>query len=164
MGFKYDVVAVGGTFDFFHKGHIQLLSKCFEIGKTVIIGITSDNLAKGKNHQVLPLEERKKSLISFLKNNGFLNRARIIILEDSYGPTISSKNISAIVVSEETMIRAIEINKIRKGRNLSPLDILVISMIKDRDKRPFSSTKLRRNERNFIKFLESNQSYNFIKS
>ena len=43
---KYECVAMGGTFDILHIGHIELLKKSFEIGKFVIIGLSSDNLVK----------------------------------------------------------------------------------------------------------------------
>jgi len=45
---KYELVATGGTFDIIHKGHIELLKKSFEISSTVIIGLTSDELAEKK--------------------------------------------------------------------------------------------------------------------
>ena len=45
---KYDCVAMGGTFDILHTGHIELLKKSFEIGKFVIIGLSSDSLVKEK--------------------------------------------------------------------------------------------------------------------
>ena len=45
---KYDCVAMGGKFDILHTGHIELLKKSFEIGKFVIIGLSSDNLVKEK--------------------------------------------------------------------------------------------------------------------
>jgi pantetheine-phosphate adenylyltransferase len=53
---RFDLVATGGTFDEIHAGHLALLSKAFELGKTVIIGITSDEFAikrKGKHQPQL---------------------------------------------------------------------------------------------------------------
>ncbi|MCJ7760087.1 adenylyltransferase/cytidyltransferase family protein, partial [Candidatus Bathyarchaeota archaeon] len=38
MGRRLSKVAVGGTFDKLHRGHIKLLLKTFKIGDTVIIG------------------------------------------------------------------------------------------------------------------------------
>lgn len=148
-----DFVAVGGTFDHFHIGHIQLLLKCFEIGKHVVIGITSDSLIKGKNHVVEPIEKRKNMLISFIQLHGLTERAKIIELNDYYGPTIHDETISAIVVSEETLRRAIEINKIRIGKGFKPLKIFYIPLVKDVDLRSLSSTKLRRKEKFCEKFL-----------
>ncbi|MFY9868655.1 MAG: adenylyltransferase/cytidyltransferase family protein, partial [Candidatus Nitrosopolaris sp.] len=48
---KFNVVATGGTFDEIHIGHLALLSKAFELGKRVVIGVSSDEFAdrvKGK--------------------------------------------------------------------------------------------------------------------
>nr|AIF04876.1 hypothetical protein [uncultured marine thaumarchaeote KM3_177_A10] len=46
----FDLVAMGGTFDVIHSGHMALLKKSFSISSKVIIGLTSDQLAtkKGK--------------------------------------------------------------------------------------------------------------------
>ena len=47
----FDLVALGGTFDLIHKGHLELLEKAFSISSKSIIGLTSDKMAKriGKN-------------------------------------------------------------------------------------------------------------------
>ena len=39
---KYEIIALGGTFDIIHAGHIALLKRGFAISKKVIIGLTSD--------------------------------------------------------------------------------------------------------------------------
>jgi len=150
---KYDYVAVGGTFDLLHDGHKLLLKKCFEIGNHVIIGITSERLARRKSHKVSSLSERMKTLKEYLEKLNVKDQATIIILEDPYGPTIIDNKISAIVVSEETLPRALEINKIRRSHGLKSLDIIVVPLIKDDDMRPLSSAKLRRNEKYWKKFL-----------
>ncbi|MCS7097156.1 MAG: pantetheine-phosphate adenylyltransferase [Candidatus Methanomethylicia archaeon] len=150
------IVAVGGTFDNLHLGHIQLLSKSFEIGDITLIGITSDNFAKRKNHEIEPLKKRENNLKSFLYFYKLANNAKIIILNDPYGPTIDDNEIKifGIIVSEETLKRAIDINKVRKNKYLPPLKIFVIPLVKDVDLRPLSSTKLRRGERICEKFLQ----------
>ena len=48
---QFDLVAMGGTFDVIHNGHMALLNKSFSISSKVIIGLSSDQLAakRGKN-------------------------------------------------------------------------------------------------------------------
>ena len=45
---KYRKIAVGGTFDRFHEGHLKLLSKAFQLSELVLIGVTSDEFAQSK--------------------------------------------------------------------------------------------------------------------
>ena len=42
---SFDLVAMGGTFDVIHNGHMALLKKSFSISSKVIIGLSSDQLA-----------------------------------------------------------------------------------------------------------------------
>ena len=50
-GKQYNLVAMGGTFDIIHDGHLALLNNAFSISSKVIIGLTGDDFAKqmGKN-------------------------------------------------------------------------------------------------------------------
>ena len=45
---SFDLVAMGGTFDIIHDGHMVLLNKAFSISSKVIIGLSSDQLATKK--------------------------------------------------------------------------------------------------------------------
>jgi glycerol-3-phosphate cytidylyltransferase len=54
-------VYTGGTFDLFHKGHVNLLQQCREIagGGTVTVGLNTDEFAAAyKRRPVCTLEER----------------------------------------------------------------------------------------------------------
>ena len=64
---RYRVVATGGTFDLVHKGHRALLKRSFEVGDHVIIGITSDGLARrmGKN-RARKYFDRERELHTYL--------------------------------------------------------------------------------------------------
>jgi pantetheine-phosphate adenylyltransferase len=50
---QFTLVAMGGTFDIIHKGHITLLEKAFSISTNVIIGLTSDELAEKIGKKIL---------------------------------------------------------------------------------------------------------------
>ncbi|MEM3754694.1 MAG: phosphopantetheine adenylyltransferase [Candidatus Bathyarchaeia archaeon] len=145
---KFKLVAVAGTFDILHLGHKNLLNKAFEIGEKVIIGICSDSMVKKmkKPHPVNPYQVRKEKLLEFLKNFGYMDRARIIQINDPYGPAIVDKEMEAIVVSEETEYRAHEINKIREKNGLNLLEIVSIKMVKAENGGILSSSRIRMGE------------------
>ena len=149
---KYKKVAVGGTFDKFHYGHRELLSKAFEIGEFVEIGVTSDVFVSSKG-SIDPCNVRISNLNDFLsKDYGNFHISR---LDDSFGPTISDSSFDAIVVSEETEPTAIKINDIRISKGMEPLDIVVVSFVLAYDGNPISSTRIRSGE--------INQNGNFIR-
>jgi pantetheine-phosphate adenylyltransferase len=138
---RFRKVAVGGTFDGLHLGHKVLLNKAFELGDRVIIGLTGDAYAKGKS---MSYEKRKRNLEMFLRGKNY----EIVELSDAYGPAIIDAELDAIVVSEETKAKALEINDIRGKRGLKPLEIVVVPMVMAADGKPISSTRIRRGEIN----------------
>jgi pantetheine-phosphate adenylyltransferase len=143
MDKMFKTVAVGGTFDIFHKGHLTLLMKAFEIGSHVLIGLSSDDFVElRKPHKIASYKQRLEELKGFLKEHNLLKRSEITELKDAYGITLSDKSIDAIVVSEETEPRAREINTKRKSLGLNPLAIVVVKMVLSEDHYPISSTRI----------------------
>jgi len=145
---KFKTVAVGGTFDEFHKGHRALLMKAFELGEQILIGLSSDELAKklNKPHATASYKQRLEELEAFLHEHDFLKRTRIIRLNDIYGVTLSKGCVEALIVSKETEVTAVRINKKRKEIGLSPLQIVVIDMIPSENHVSISTTRIRRGE------------------
>jgi cytidyltransferase-like protein len=145
---KYNNVAVGGTFDEFHRGHKALLHKAFEIGEKVVIGLSSDEFASkmGKSHKTASYAERLKDLGVFLKKSGLAEKAEIVPLNDPYGLTISSKGLDALVVSKETELITDKINKIRVQAGLAPLKIVTVQMVLAENSSPISTTRIRKGE------------------
>ena len=145
---KFRKVAVGGTFDEFHRGHKVLLMKAFEIGEHVLIGLCSDEFVEkmGKPHATASYEERMKELKAFLETLGLSGKAEIVPLNDPYGSTLTDTCIEALVVSEETEKTAIKINQKRSEAQLPPLTIVTISMVPAENYEPISTTRIREGE------------------
>jgi len=150
LNLKLKIVAVGGTFDRLHRGHKKLILKAFEVGEKVIIGLTTEKMVKDKlfRNEILSFNERLKELKEFLEEKGLLSRCKILPLNDIYGPTITDKSIEGLVVSEETLRRALEINKIRVSKGMFPLIIFVIPLLLAENGKPISSRRIRSGEIN----------------
>jgi inosine/xanthosine triphosphatase len=137
-------VVLGGTFAKVHKGHMKLLDKAFEIGDFVYIGLTSDLYVR--DHKILNVnsyESRESALKQVVEKYG--KKYTIVPINDKYGASISS-DFDVIVVSRETEETAIEINKIRASKHLSPLKIISVDYIMAEDLMPISSTRILKGE------------------
>jgi len=145
---KFNVVAVGGTFDELHKGHKALLKKAFEVGQRVLIGLCSDEFVKQmeKQHEVAPYHDRLEELKSFLIENDLMQKAEIVPLNDAYGRTLRKGCVDALVVSKETEPTAMEINKKRKVMGLDTIEVIVVNMIPSENHTPICTTRIRRGE------------------
>ena len=146
--FRYEVVAVGGTFDILHLGHERLLSRAFSLSRLVFIGLSSDSLvlSLGKKHVVRPFSDRRRDLRMFLKAHGWQGRSRIVELRDPFGPAISEMKIQALILSQITKKSGIKVNTIRRARELPPLKLIVVRLVMARDGKPISTTRIRRGE------------------
>jgi pantetheine-phosphate adenylyltransferase len=146
---RFSLVATGGTFDFIHQGHLNLLSESFRIGQKVIIGLTSDQFVRKYKVNIdikHDYTERLENLNKVISIN-FPNRDYDVVrLDDEFGPILTSNEIEAIVVSEDTFEKISQVNNIRSLKNLKPLKISVIRMVNSRDGKPLSSTRIRNGE------------------
>jgi len=144
---KFKKVAVGGTFDYLHDGHVAILSKAFELGERVLVGIASDEMELIKDSAgVQPLEARRHVLMELLRSSGWLKRAEVCVISDPFGPAINDVELDAIVVSPETKPRAEELNKLRVSKGLAPLCIIEIPFVLAEDGTPISSIRIRYGE------------------
>ena len=150
----YKVVAIGGTFDRLHKGHRNFISRAFELGRKVVIGLTSDIFVQSKfpisNFQ-FPIKikkyiERKKELEKYLQAEGLFNRSKIVKIDDVYGPAVESRDIQSLVVTADTKIGAEKINRERVKRGFLPLSVKQVKMVNAQDRKPISSTRIRLGE------------------
>lgn len=143
----FDTIATGGTFDILHKGHYTLLLKAFEVGKQVIIGISSDYYASVKKKKITneyPI--RLKNLKRFIEDKFNKSNYSIYELNDFYGPTVLTNDVQAIVTTEGTKENCIKINELRKSKGLPQLEIIIVPLVEDQDGKVISSTRIRKGE------------------
>lgn len=139
---------VGGTFDPLHDGHKHLLNRSFELaGQSghVVIGLTTDTFASRKVHPIRPFAERKADLVTYITGKNYPVDWTIEPLSDRFGSAIAS-DFDAIVVSEETLPVAVEINKIRRKSGKRKVDIHQITCVLAEDDHWISSTRIYRGE------------------
>jgi pantetheine-phosphate adenylyltransferase len=141
----YEWAAIGGTFDRLHLGHKTLLRRAFELGKQVLIGLTTQDMVSHKPDReiIASYEERESELEKWLTAEGYEGRYIIRPLHNKYGPSITMPELQLIVVSEETCPVAKEINEIRREHSLPLLHIAVLTMVMAEDQISISSTRIR---------------------
>ncbi len=144
---QFDTVAMGGTFDIIHAGHIALLNKSFSISSNVIIGLSSDQLAvkRGKN-LANDYSKRLSSLKDLIEKNFPNSSYEISKLENDFGPAVIEGSVKALVVSEETSSKGVKLNELRAARNLPPVKIVVVPMVLAKDGKAISSTRIKNSE------------------
>lgn len=139
---------VGGTFDPLHDGHKHLLKRSFEVAGQdghVVIGLTSDSFAHRKSHPIRPFTIRKTELERYISSTFPSARWNIEPLHDRYG-SAADADFDALIVSEETLAVAIEINRLRREKRKTKVDIHQISCVLAEDGRWISSTRIYRGE------------------
>lgn len=138
-------ICLGGTFDNLHVGHRRLISKAFEMGKKVTIGISSEKLLLSKKykHSIEPYENRKSNLLKYLNKNFSNCDFRIIPLNNLYGSTLNDTSLDAIVCSLETLKSVKKINFERVKIGLLPLKIFKVQLVKNGSNKVVRSTLIR---------------------
>jgi cytidyltransferase-like protein len=143
----FDIVATGGTFDILHKGHYMLLQKAFEVGRQVIIGVSSDNYATLKKKKITnEYSIRQEKLKKFIGENFNKSNYSIYQLNDFYGPTVLTREVEAIVTTESTKKNCVKINELRKSKGMPQLEIILVPLVEDKEGRVISSTRIREGE------------------
>ena len=144
---SFDLVAMGGTFDVIHNGHMALLKKSFSISSKVIIGLSSDQLAIKRGKSLDNDYSKRFSLLESTIEKNFPNSSyEISKLENDFGPAVVEGSVKALVVSEETSAKGLHLNELRAERNLSPVEIVVVPMVLAEDGKTISSTRIKNSE------------------
>lgn len=144
---KFDLVAMGGTFDVIHIGHITLLSEAFSISAKVIIGLTSDDMAltKGKNLEN-DYNKRLKVLVETIEKKFPNTEFEISKLENDFGPAVFEKKVQALVVSSETLFQGEILNQLRRQKTLPPVEVIEVPMVLAKDGNRISGTRIKNKE------------------
>ena len=144
---SFDLVAMGGTFDVIHNGHMALLKKSFSISSKVIIGLSSDQLAVKRGKSLVNDYSKRFSLLESTIEKNFPNSSyEISKLENDFGPAVVEGSVKALVVSEETSAKGLHLNELRAERNLPPVEIVVVPMVLAKDGKAISSTRIKNSE------------------
>jgi len=143
----YETVAIGGTFDIIHKGHMALLTKAFSISSHVIIGLAGDELvAKMGKNLINNYSKRLESLTSVIQQYFPNSSYAISKLENDFGPAAIEGKVDALVVSEETSTKGDILNNLRKKRNLPLVNVVIIPMVLAADGSRISTTRIKKSE------------------
>jgi pantetheine-phosphate adenylyltransferase len=144
---KFLIVATGGTFDEIHVGHIALLAKAFQVGKKVIIGVSSDKFAanRGKklNHN---FEARIANLKNMIKKEFGDVNYEIAKLDGDFGPAVTTDDVEALVTSTDTQSKGKLLNEMRAKIGVKPAKIITVELVKAEDGSIISSTRIRTGE------------------
>ena len=144
---KFSLIAMGGTFDIIHHGHMTLLSTAFDISEKVIIGLTSDEFVQKKGKTPIhKYDERLKNLISVIFHKFPNTDFEISQLNNDFGPAVLEKDVQALIVSDETKNQGNILNKLRTERNISPVEIIVVPMTLAKDGKRISTTRIKNSE------------------
>lgn len=144
---EFPLVATGGTFDEIHAGHVALLSRAFQAGRKVIIGVSSDEFAKKKgkrlNHD---FDQRVENLKKMIKKEFGNASYEIAKLDGDFGPAVTTGDIGALVASSETQVKGRLLNEMRAKKGLRPVEVIAVELVKAEDGSPMSSTRIRAGE------------------
>ena len=144
---QFGTVALGGTFDIIHKGHLALLSKAFSISSHAIIGLTGDELVEKMGKKVLNNYSKRLELLQSTIQEHFPNSSYTISkLENDFGPAAIEGKVDALVVSEETSNKGEILNDLRQKKNLPKVDVVIVSLVLAKDGGRISTTRIKNSE------------------
>ena len=144
---QFGTVALGGTFDIIHKGHLALLSKAFSISSHAIIGLTGDELVEKMGKKVLNNYSKRLELLQSTIQEHFPNSSYTISkLENDFGPAAIEGKVDALVVSEETSNKGEILNDLRQKKNLPKVEVVIVSLVLAKDGGRISTTRIKNSE------------------
>ena len=122
-------VALGGTFDHTHNGHVLLLYTACYLSNKVTIGLAEH--PKKKHLELFWSFNKRKENIEAITSHCTVNELNIVPLHDNYGPTSTDDSIDAVIASIETKTNTLQINTERRKNNLKDVCIVLIDTLPD---------------------------------
>lgn len=150
---RFTSAVVGGVFDHLHLGHKSLIQTAFQFADQVHLTLMEDKWIKQREKDYVNgferFKERLKHLKEFLDDFGLSKRVKTEKISDPFNYALDGEyanRLESLVVSKEKgpKKRARKLNKLRKNRDLSPLTLLEIPLLKSPTGKAFSSTKIRK--------------------
>lgn len=136
-------VVLGGTFDLLHDGHEALLGAAFDGSPaSVLIGLTSDRMAREARPKVNAYAVRERNLRRFLAVQRW-RKTSIKPIDDAYGPADDIGELDVLVVSAERASVAAALNEARRSKGLRTLEVRVVPMVLAEDGLPIASRRIR---------------------
>ena len=124
-----------------------MLTRSFQVGDRVVIGVTSDAFALKEGKKPDQKYDERVRALEALIHAKFPGRSYLIAkLDDYFGPGITSPEVQAIVVSRETAKRVPIANVARAEKGFAPLDVVTVDYVLADDREPISSTRIRNGE------------------
>jgi phosphopantetheine adenylyltransferase len=143
----YDYVALGGTFDRLHAGHKLLLTRAaLATGRRLRVGVTGPALLAAKKNAALlqPFDVRCAAATAFLRALRPDLALEVVELTERSGGTNAIADVSAMVVSPETLPSLESINAERRAKGFADMAAVVIPFVGgDTNEARISSSKLR---------------------
>ncbi|MBU0974267.1 pantetheine-phosphate adenylyltransferase [Patescibacteria group bacterium] len=143
----YNSVGLGGTFDHFHDGHKSFIRYAASFARELTIGVTTKKMTLSKpfNKTIEHTTIRSKAVKNFCAQERI--NAKIIELNDIFGPTIEQKTVQAIACTTDTASGADKINEVRSKMSMRELPIHVHKLLLDKEKLdPINSSRIRTGE------------------
>ncbi|EQD48238.1 phosphopantetheine adenylyltransferase, partial [mine drainage metagenome] len=139
------MVALGGTFDRFHRGHERLLSAANRLGGELRIGLTTPSYLrrhpKPDGDRIESYRRRRSHLLAWLARHR-RRPYRIVPLSDGVGGALDP-DVTDLVVSSETERAGRRIQALRRSRRLPPVHLMIVSLVRGEDARPIQSRRIR---------------------
>ena len=125
----------------------MLLLKAFEVGRQIIIGVSSDSYATQKQKKIInEYNIRQENLKKFIDKNFKKSNYSIYQLDDFYGPTVLTRDVQAIITTKSSLENCIKINRLRASKGMPQLEVILVPLVEDKEGKVISSTRIREGE------------------